>query len=841
MMVKDNRCRHNATIQTTEEALATPLKELCDAGIQITHSCKEDLIPAEIWRTVKLDNQTHDLTDSQYIDFYVGRQKLTAINKRRRDAIQNKKHDLITEAINVANTQKPNRTRTVSYGLLKLHYETEINTVLNTDHFHPRGNQGPLPIGSIRHTSLQCTNCLREELQCCLDLARLWERAKGAVQYIGTIILFGILLGVMSSVLGKTIGARAETVAQPALFEAFDCEKGLKGYRNIRGTENCYGEGKLTMRNQTVMLLGLIKEFRFKGHRCTMERTEEFLYCGWDSTESILLPSTTSIPKEVDWEICLGLAADGRVALRGEEKILQKSGILIDTYNRVGNTHHSSHNTITCDGEKIKLNGELLTSVLVNTQDKYKVEPVDLSVDKDGKIRDMTNRRRINGCMFEAHHCRTYSDTYVWIDELNPKDKCWLQNLETAIMTEIVQTSEFFSEQLKLHLIKKEVSNGFDTCNIRIYNTNHKGLFITEDVTGVERLEPKRDKGDLALFITGRDEFLRFNIENLRNKALHDEVSGFCRTAQALNKEGLFPAKERGFFFKNRGEAAVLLHCKKVLLQHAPDGKCYKRIPVIYKKERRFIAPSTRLITPTGKETNCSFHLNQLYLDYQNRWIEIGRNDTRVLKNVKMDQDVDRKKINDEYDFDTGLISTTEIHKLVNELFHSAFLEENSRKLTFETCGLEGDICLAPNYDAGRGLHHPWSPVGAAQRTYTRITDELYNSVLGKIRNIGNYCSLIICAVIAIKITQTMMTTLLRCYRMRDVGLICKNWTTLMKSEVDSLDFIELREKLDKAVKEINKIQACLQVLTRKRSTSDQNETTFVDLSSPSKQENSPK
>ena len=80
-MVKDNRCRHNATIETTEDAFETPIKDLSGVGIEITNYCKQELIPTEIWRTVRLDNQVHDLTDSQFIDMYIGRQKLNAINK----------------------------------------------------------------------------------------------------------------------------------------------------------------------------------------------------------------------------------------------------------------------------------------------------------------------------------------------------------------------------------------------------------------------------------------------------------------------------------------------------------------------------------------------------------------------------------------------------------------------------------------------------------------------------------------------------------------------------------------------------------------------------------------
>ena len=806
---------YHTTMTTTKTAFETLIGGT-DTGIKVKHYCRRSEIPDQIVNLVNQIDAEPLVSETDFINDYVpeGRRKFKEVNIRQREMKTRIKSQFVKDAIKIVRGEDMSLARGAKLALLNIQYDRDIKIARKVDRFHEWNEKYQNEkAGNIIHSPLQCKRCFQEEVPR-LSFSSYIQRTKlvgkatlRILNHFATTFLLGCIMLVILNKLGPT-GVGAEEM----LFEGFDCRGGIHGIKTLSG--NCFDENDFHMENETVALLSTIEEEKFPGFRCSLHRTENYLYCGWDSTESVILPSTTNILQEVSWEVCLTLALEQRINLRGTEKVVSKSGILVDRYHRIGNTQHAGHKTITCEGQTVRLNGEILSQVLVNTQDTYTVTKVQMSLDRHGQIRDLTNRIRIEGdCRLPEHHCKTPSFTYVWKQKFDLTSKCWLRLLKTAEVTRIAKTHELFSEELKLHMIQEDFEQGFPQCGLRLYKTNHKRLYVSDEIEKSKSLKTKEKGSDLALYITSRDEFLRYQLEILKQRTTNTKINTVCAANRIVNHQGLLPARERGTFFKNRGEAATLIKCKRVLLRHFPDGECYGKLPVVYRNRQMFLNPVSRIITETGDWRNCSNIMTQVYLNTKGEWVEIGKNSTRIL-NLNEKHAIFDDKI---YDFDTGLVDTIEIQTLQNDLTHLAFMTESARRITSVIC--PNNICLEPlpQEDIQKGWQHEWTPMGASQRLYSKIKEEFVGSLEGKLSTIGGYFAIAIAIGVFIKIMARLLSFCYRMYRMDGIrGFTCTNVNNSLQT-FDPVKFTELQLKLEKASKEITKIQNCIQLLVKAR------------------------
>ena len=587
-------------------------------------------------------------------------------------------------------------------------------------------------------------------------------------------------------------------------FTAFDCSS-LNNITFLDHNETCT-QRKSSLVKGMATLMTRDTVVKFPGFRCTGHRTSQYLYCGWDATESILQPDETYVLTQVSVDDCISMAVENRVQIGGKWHNLPRSGILHASFVQIGETMH--HNAqVECQGQKIRLNGQLFSNVLIYTQLMYTVDKVELSHDVKASrnLKDLTNREEIVHCPAKSRACMTDRHTYVWTIAI--EDTCTLKKLLTTEVSIDYNTREIISKKHKFHLIQKEKKE-FQFCeDLGAFKTNHYNLYISFTKIA-QNLQPSKNKEstDLSLFVTSRDEFLRYLIEKLENQNMHNMRN--CQTDNEQN--GLRKGPKRGTFIKSKGEASIMVSCKEVRVNFRKTAECYSQFPVISPSTGRtgFLTPKTRILSPISKSINCSQRLESLYIE-KGKWYTAEDRQLVQIRgpSVRRKDEMESKEVLEEYNFESGINTARQLRALVNEIHESQFKTQAIMAYFDDMCR----TCIdTTSTDQGSNFYsyNRYSPENTAERIYNKWQQEMVFSLKQKVVEIGAFCGLLLTMGLTIKLCIIICSFSCKVNRLHTNNMLT----------IDNLKNTEqndIKLKLNDIITEMTKLQKITKTIMR--------------------------
>ena len=283
------------------------------------------MVPSQIWHMLRT-KVAKDIDLDEFIQKFIplGKHKLEAMNARRRKALDVLKHNTFEKAIRIANSSGRDSP---SFELLKLEYNNQRSLILAGDFYHagPTDSYGKaadvtrpiFPMGTITHDTVRCKDCRETES---FGIG-IWNHMKNGgkntltntINLLITLTNFLILICILMN-LPKTDAMNPYQTLDPernlstVTFTAFDCSS-LNNITFLDHNETCT-QRKSSLVKGMATLMTRDTVVKFPGFRCTGHRTQQFLYCGWDSTESIIQPDETYVLTPVSVDDCISMAVE---------------------------------------------------------------------------------------------------------------------------------------------------------------------------------------------------------------------------------------------------------------------------------------------------------------------------------------------------------------------------------------------------------------------------------------------------------------------------------------------------------------------------------------------------
>ena len=218
---------------------------------------------------------------------------------------------------------------------------------------------------------------------------------------------------------------------QAYTMQYYDCGKpqSMKEY-NLR--TYCMNGESMTKETNNYHVLQKKKNIKMRGHSCQIIRSTFVNHCGMFSHNEVLKMPDIEIKQAVSLQECQAMITPGYWTSRegtrhkveiGKENIFHVSekGIL-----------HESNNKIWCEGEDLKINGNIIEGVLKMVQYRIIIEEESYLVDKK-RVEAINNHIRLpSACTMDIGGC-VDQKTYLWI---SPKNQCPLVKINTGKFTD---------------------------------------------------------------------------------------------------------------------------------------------------------------------------------------------------------------------------------------------------------------------------------------------------------------------------------------------------------------------------------------------------------------------
>ncbi|CAI6376998.1 unnamed protein product [Macrosiphum euphorbiae] len=176
-------------------------------------------------------------------------------------------------------------------------------------------------------------------------------------------------------------------------------------------------------------------------------------------------------------------------------------------------------------------------------------------------------------------------------------------------------------------------------CNIQVFQTEHPRLIILTDPAYMHYFHTKpisTFNTDLMAYINTKFVYIQNIIQASSTSMYLDLVTKQCNLERKILMQKLSLASYSlsefayamgegpGFTALKSGEIVYLLKCKPVDVELDRSHKvCFQELPVIYNKQKLFMAPKTHTLQKYGTEIDCTIILPTGYL-MEGEWISMS-------------------------------------------------------------------------------------------------------------------------------------------------------------------------------------------------------------------------
>ena len=325
------------------------------------------------------------------------------------------------------------------------------------------------------------------------------------------------------------------------------------------------------------------KEIAMKGYSCEIVRSTFVIHCGMFSHQEVIAIPDIELKQMVPLHECQTMvttgewiAADGskhRVKI-GAERIFHVSekGIL-----------HAETNKIYCEGEDLKINGNIIPGVIKMTQYRVTITRENYVVRKRHVEALDSHVRLPTGCTVEKGGCVVHK-TYLWNP---PPTMCPMVKINHG---EFIQEDGWLVEhRAKLLFRVTDTSQSPLGCPAgQVMHTEYEDLFLTlrDDFPHIGK------QVDISLYVKQSSDYVMFEMERMTNRVADHSLSQLCKQVYNKPQEEVIPMGKE-VFGKRAGDIIYTFTCVKKKGKLLSSPQCFDRIPL---QGDLFVDPMTLLL-----------------------------------------------------------------------------------------------------------------------------------------------------------------------------------------------------------------------------------------------------
>ena len=381
-------------------------------------------------------------------------------------------------------------------------------------------------------------------------------------------------------------------------------------------------DGKRT-EHEEYYLLQRVRNQRTTGYKCQKEVSDFRFYCGSFSHMKLLQTPTIDVTEPVTPEQCRAWVttqqywggssseASRPYGPSPTSRDLILGGTTVLAVNALGVIHPEG--AVSCEGEKVRVGGELLSNIIELQQVKISLLPEEFVIE-GSRLESLTTHSRLPvTCSPHDPGCQTGEGTYIWDP---PLSSCALKSVQKVHLT--VEGHLHVDHTHKLIFeVDSTIPSPFGCPEgVQVLSTNWPDLYLTPS----DRFDPIPSSSiDLAKYSDTRDDYLEYNIERKMNGMEDSLMSQLCET-RFTGGDRIFKVGDR-FGFR-AGDAFLIFDCLSTTGTVAePDGQCYTGIRL---QEGVFVDPRSRIASMHAVTAVCSDHFPQYVKTMTGQWITIS-------------------------------------------------------------------------------------------------------------------------------------------------------------------------------------------------------------------------
>ena len=338
------------------------------------------------------------------------------------------------------------------------------------------------------------------------------------------------------------------------------------------------------------------KNIKMTGYSCSMIRSTFIIHCGMFGHQELLQMPDIEIKQDIPLQQCQSMVTTGYWTTRegtrhrikiGEESIVHVSekGVL-----------HEETNKIWCEGEDLKINGNIINGVVKMVQYRTKIEDESYLIDRK-RIEVVNSHVKLPvGCTVETGGCLG-ERTYTWNPPVN---QCPLVKINTGKFTP--EGGWLLEYRAKLLFKITDTSPSPTGCPTGdIFHTEYEDLYLTQ-----EAQFPHIDESiEIGLYVKQSSDYVMYETERLTNNLAESTHHHMCKQLYLKSKDELVEMTG-GRFGRRSGDVLYTFECVQKTGKITGGKSCYDRIPL---QNSVFVDPTTRIGTQhaTIKECNQKF------------------------------------------------------------------------------------------------------------------------------------------------------------------------------------------------------------------------------------------
>ena len=402
----------------------------------------------------------------------------------------------------------------------------------------------------------------------------------------------------------------------------YDCEEAT-GITNLE-IENSCNINKMTRQpfNQKLTLLQHNPVTTVDGYSCAKIVSTFDVYCGSFSHQKMADIPKIEVRENVNPRECKLMVGLLKYTSAGGNTVdlkMDSENLIYST--PIGEFGESNHN-IACEGQKVKIGGKIVESIVEMKQVKIILRKEKLRwKGKQGESQS-EHVKLPRQCNIGDEGCETATRTYLWS---LPENMCPLELVRDVQGR--MEGNVFIDEKSLIRLeVKQPFTAEFLGCqSLELYKTQYENLFVmnTEDLK-TKLPSVTQTAIDLEEYINARDDFLAAEMENKMDWLKNNQATGVCQQELRWTNQQDQIVKignTEGTFGRIRGEVITLMTCKKVEVEPIEGVKCYLELPVAYKQKTYYLEPTTRRLKKYGTELPCEPLLAAQFKTKQDKWI----------------------------------------------------------------------------------------------------------------------------------------------------------------------------------------------------------------------------
>lgn len=458
-----------------------------------------------------------------------------------------------------------------------------------------------------------------------------------------------------------------------------DCKKPLRIHQ-YDVTQLCRFSNQTSTKKEKYNILVPRREIRMKGFHCSIRKSKFTLYCGAFSHNKFLEPPEIDVPEHVSIDLCHSLVSSNRY-------VIQPSGIVIhaamntetiQTVDELGTIHTS--NNVKCEGEELKVNGNVVESVLQLAQYRIKLTREEF-VQVGDQVESLSQHYKLpKTCGAGTRGCVVSEGTFIWRE---PENRCrFALAKEGAELETEGDHLVGHNEKIRLKLESDVMLTNFCPTGTLWY-TNNPNIMLSK-TKGFPAMEPS--DVDIFTYVQARADYLQYNIERDRASLKNYIKAKVCQSEYAKVQHQVAPLQ--GYQTLRKGDVIYVFSCSKKNGRVTALEQCYNKIPI---EGGLFIDPITKIASEHAVPTECN-QIFPMVIKTKSGWISI----TNVIKPIGAPEQMQLEEATEEHDsqISAGIYTPEEQQAWESLITLGSFKEATIEEISLGVCRQRGNCAL---------------------------------------------------------------------------------------------------------------------------------------------------